>query len=239
VSIDDASNRQSIPGNLAALAVHYGAHTVQWQQPDEWRLDAQLQAWASSQQLTCTAVDSEHFLTARDDLATQMRGRRQWLMEHFYRTMRRRYRLLLDEHEQPVGGQWNFDRDNRKPWPGTLPSLRTGVPPRPQRALGNRAAQQCSKLGDAQADALRWPLNRQEAMRCLEAFVTHALPHFGDYEDAMSSQAPRLFHSLLSFALNVKMLHLWRCCSVPKPPGAQATRRSLLWKALCARSRLA
>jgi deoxyribodipyrimidine photolyase-related protein len=44
-------------------------------------------------------------------------------------------------------------------------------------------------------------------MRCLEAFVTHALPHFGDYEDAMSSQAPRLFHSLLSFALNVKMLH--------------------------------
>jgi deoxyribodipyrimidine photolyase-related protein len=54
VSIDDASNRQSIPGNLAALAVHYGARTVQWQQPDEWRLDAQLQAWASSQQLSCT-----------------------------------------------------------------------------------------------------------------------------------------------------------------------------------------
>jgi deoxyribodipyrimidine photolyase-like uncharacterized protein len=49
-------------------------------------------------------------------------------MEHFYRSMRRRYRLLLDEHEQPVGGQWNFDHDNRKPWPGTLPSLRTGVP---------------------------------------------------------------------------------------------------------------
>jgi deoxyribodipyrimidine photolyase-related protein len=91
-------------------------------------------------------------------------------------------------------------------------------------------------FGDAQADALRWPLNRQEAMRCLEAFVTHALPHFGDYEDAMSSQAPRLFHSLLSFALNVKMLRPLEVLQSPKPHGAQATRRWLLWKALCARS---
>jgi deoxyribodipyrimidine photolyase-related protein len=91
-------------------------------------------------------------------------------------------------------------------------------------------------FGDAQADALRWPLNRQEAMRCLEAFVTHALPHFGDYEDAMSSQAPRLFHSLLSFALNVKMLHPLEVLQCAEAAGAQATRRWLLWKALCARS---
>ncbi len=62
-------------------------------------------------------------------------------------------------------------------------------------------------LGEPQADAVRWPLNRAEALACLEAFIAHALPHFGDYEDAMASQAPRLFHSLLSFALNVKMLH--------------------------------
>ncbi|MFN3734082.1 cryptochrome/photolyase family protein [Comamonas testosteroni] len=241
VSIDDASNRQSIPENLAALAVHYGARTVQWQQPDEWRLDAQLQAWASGQQLSCTAVDSEHFLTARDDLATQMRGRRQWLMEHFYRSMRRRYGLLLDEHEQPVGGQWNFDRDNRKPWPGTP------VEPEDWRPLHDHSAlwgivqrSDVQSFGDAQADALRWPLNRQEAIRCLEAFVTHALPHFGDYEDAMSSQAPRLFHSLLSFALNVKMLRplevlqsaeaAWRSGHAPLAAVESFVRQILGWR---------
>ena len=62
-------------------------------------------------------------------------------------------------------------------------------------------------LGQPQAAALRWPLNRTEALACLDAFITTALPHFGDYEDALAAQAPRLFHSLLSFALNVKMLH--------------------------------
>ncbi len=208
VALDDTSNRQSIPDNLSALAAHYGAQHVQWQQPDEWRLDAQLQAWANTSALHCSVVDSEHFLTARDDLATQMHGRRQWLMEHFYRGMRRRYRLLLDEHDQPAGGQWNFDHDNRKPWPGTPPAPDDWRPTHDHRALW-AMLQRCGvpSMGEPQADAVRWPLNRAEALECLQAFITHALPHFGAYEDAMASQAPRLFHSLLSFALNVKMLH--------------------------------
>ena len=208
VALDDASNRQSIPDNLGALVAHYGAHTVQWQQPDEWRLDTQLQAWASTQSLTCTVVDSEHFLTARDDLATQMHGCHQWLMEHFYRPMRRRYRLLIDANGQPEGGQWNFDHDNRKPWPGTPPEPADWRYTHNHRALWDML-QRCGvkSMGEPQADTLRWPLNRAEALEYLEAFIAHALPHFGDYEDAMASQAPRLFHSLLSFALNVKMLH--------------------------------
>lgn len=208
VALDDASNRQSILDNLSALAAHYGAQSVKWQQPDEWRLDAQLQAWASTSGLHCSVVDSEHFLTARDDLATQMHGRRQWLMEHFYRPMRRRYRLLLDPDGQPAGGQWNFDHDNRKPWPGTPPEPADWRPTHDHRTLWDML-QRCGvqSVGEPQADAVRWPLNRAEALECLQAFITHALPHFGAYEDAMASQAPRLFHSLLSFALNVKMLH--------------------------------
>ena len=63
-----------------------------------------------------------------------------------------------------------------------------------------------ASFGDPNADALRCPLDRNEALQQLQAFITHSLPHFGDYQDAISAQAPRLFHSLLSFALNVKML---------------------------------
>ncbi|MGE4331018.1 cryptochrome/photolyase family protein, partial [Diaphorobacter sp.] len=189
VALDDASNRQSIPDNLTALAAHYGAHQVQWQQPDEWRLDTQMQDWARAQPLTCTVVDSEHFLTARGDLATQMRGRSQWLMEHFYRPMRRRYRVLMDADGQPEGGQWNFDHDNRKPWPGTPPEPADWRPTHDHRALWDMLLRCGVKsFGEPQADAVRWPLNRAEALACLEAFITHALPHFGDYEDAMASQ---------------------------------------------------
>ena len=208
VALNDASNRQSIPDNLAALAAHYRAQAVQWQQPDEWRLDAQLRHWAATQPLACEAVDSEHFLTARGDLAALMHGRRQWLMEHFYRHMRRRHQVMLDAHGQPEGGQWNFDHDNRKPWPGTPPEPADWRPQHDHSALWamiERAG--VASFGAPQAAALRWPLNRAEALACLDAFITTALPHFGDYEDALAAQAPRLFHSLLSFALNVKMLH--------------------------------
>ena len=208
VALDDPGNRQSIPGNLAALAAHYAAQRIEWQQPDEWRLDAQLQAWGAAQPQDWAVMDSEHFLTQRGELAALMGQRKQWLMEHFYRHMRRRYKLLLDADGAPEGGQWNFDHDNRKRWPGTPP-----VPAdwRPQHdhsdlwRMVQRAGVQ--SFGDPQAAALRWPLNRTEALACLDAFITTALPHFGDYEDALAAQAPRLFHSLLSFALNVKMLH--------------------------------
>jgi len=108
VALDDPGNRQSIPGNLAALAAHYAAQRIEWQQPDEWRLDAQLQAWGAAQPQDWAVMDSEHFLTQRGELAALMGQRKQWLMEHFYRHMRRRYKLLLDADGAPEGGQWNF-----------------------------------------------------------------------------------------------------------------------------------
>jgi deoxyribodipyrimidine photolyase-related protein len=208
VALDDPSNRQSITENLAALMRHYDARCLQWQSPDEWRLDAQLRTWAAQQPFETAEVDSEHFLTTRHEMAKLFAGRKQWLMEHFYRPMRRRFALLLDAQGKPAGGKWNFDEDNRKPWRGTPPEPEDARPVHDHRALWEML-QRCGvkSFGEPQADAVRWPLNRSEALACLEAFIDTALPHFGDYEDAMSSKGLRLFHSLLSFALNVKMLH--------------------------------
>lgn len=118
VAIDNPSNRQSLPANLDALIAAHGAAAFEYQAPDEWRLDAQLADYARGLQIPARMVDSEHFYTTRDAAAELFEGRKQWLMEHFYRTMRRRYGVLMDS-DKPVGGQWNFDHDNRKPWPGT------------------------------------------------------------------------------------------------------------------------
>lgn len=208
VALDDESNRQAIPGNLLALVHHYGAERVEWQAPDEWRLDVQLKDWAAQQPFPTAQVDSEHFLTARHEVAELFAGRKQWLMEHFYQHMRRRHGLLVDVHGKPEGGQWNFDSDNRKPWPGTPLEPEDARPVHDHRAIWHMLQQAgVNSFGDPQAAAFRWPLNRAEALDCLDAFVATALPHFGDYEDAMSSKGRRLFHSLLSFALNVKMLY--------------------------------
>lgn len=241
VTLDDPGNRQSISENLSALAQHYGAGKVEWQSPDEWRLDNLLRSWAARQPFATAEVDTGHFLTARDELKAIFAGRKQWLMEHFYRHMRRRHQLLMDEKGQPEGGQWNFDHENRKPWPGTPPEPADARPSHDHRELW-AMVQRCgvSSFGDPQAHQLCWPLNRAEALQCLDAFIKASLPHFGDFEDAMSTAAPRLFHSLLSFALNVKMLHplevlrraeaAWRAGDAPLAAVEGFIRQILGWR---------
>jgi deoxyribodipyrimidine photolyase-related protein len=206
-SIDDPANVQAIPANLAWLLEGCGATVFEYQEPDEYRLDEQLHAWCATLALTTRMVASEHFYTARDDAARLFEGRSKWLMEHFYRHMRQAHGVLMDGAGQPAGGQWNYDHDNRLKWPGLPAAPRDMRPLHDHTALWRTIeAAGVASFGEAHADHFRWPLDRAEALAQLDAFIAEALPHFGHYQDAMSSRAWRLFHSLLSFAMNVKML---------------------------------
>ncbi|MFM7026708.1 MAG: cryptochrome/photolyase family protein [Limnohabitans sp.] len=207
VAIDHPSNRQGITANLEALIAHHGARAVQYQAPDEWRLDEALRVWGASSGVPVHMADSEHFYTARDEAARQFAGKKQWLMESFYRHQRKKHRVLMTPDGQPEGGQWNFDTDNRKPWHGHPAAPVDTRPCHDHSTLWQRIeAAGVQSIGQPQAQAFRWPLNRAEALQQLEHFMAHALPHFGDYQDAISQNSWHLFHSLLSFALNTKML---------------------------------
>jgi deoxyribodipyrimidine photolyase-related protein len=208
LAIDDPRNLQSIPANIDALMMQHQAAAFEYQAPDEWRLDEQLYQHGRRKQGPWLMVDSDHFYTTRNQVADIFAARKQWLMEFFYRQMRVEHQVLMESAKEPIGGQWNYDHDNRKPW--------RGVPaePRDPRTLHDHSAlwktivdAGVQSFGNPQADQLPWALNRDEALQQLDAFIDNALPHFGDFQDAMSANAWRLFHSLLSFALNVKMLN--------------------------------
>ena len=99
IALDDPSNRQSLTGNLDALAAHYGATGVEYQEPDEWRLDEQLQTWSQEAPqrlgIPSHSISSEHFYTERGEAAALFAGRKQWLMEHFYRQMRVKHHVQI------------------------------------------------------------------------------------------------------------------------------------------------
>lgn len=209
LAIDHPANRQSLPDNLTRLLHQHGASQLEYQAPDEWRLDQQLRDYAAQQSIAVRCVDSEHFLTTRDEVAQFFgnRGGERWTMEVFYRYMRQRHGVLLEPDGAPLGGRWNFDAENRKPWPGDPPEPPDLRPSHDHSTLWQTIRDaDVASFGNPDAHALRWPLDRAEALQQLDAFIEHGLPHFGEYQDAMSAQASRLFHSLLSFALNVKML---------------------------------
>lgn len=207
LAIDDAKNTQSLTLNLEKLFKQYKCTRFEYQQPDEWRLDAQLETFSQSLKITVQMCDSEHFFTTRHEAGEIFKGQKSWLMERFYRQMRTKHKVLMLDAKKPVEGQWNFDHENRKRWTGTPPE------PKDQRTRHDHSAlwkiienSGVQTMGAPYAADFAWPLNRKEALADLDRFIEHILPNFGDYQDAMSSGHWRMFHSLLSFALNTKML---------------------------------
>ena len=208
LTINDINNQQALAANLNALLTAYQISHFEYQLPDEWRLDQQLQNYCQTLTISHQAYDTEHFYTQRHEAAQLFNSRPHWLMELFYRRMRLKHAVLLDDKQQPNGGQWNFDHDNRKAWRGTP------LMPTDQRLTHDHSTlwQELTiaavpSFGVPAAEAIRWPLNRHEALQQLDDFIQHGLPYFGDFQDAMTQHSWRLFHSLLSFALNTKMLN--------------------------------
>lgn len=206
MQLDDADNRQEIVSNLLALISRLDAKEFQYQEPDEWRLDQQLAEFSTRAPVPVRMVDSEHFITSRHEAARFFRGRKQWVMENFYRHLRKQHSVLMQDGD-PAGGQWNFDSNNRKSWPGKPAAPADNRPVHDHSALFETIEQSGARsFGQSQAAHFRWPLNRSEALGQLDHFLDNALPQFGDFQDAMHSANWRMFHALISFALNTKML---------------------------------
>ena len=162
---------------------------------------------AANLPVPAAAVDTEHFLTGRDDLRVFFKGKKRFLMESFYRHMRRRHAILM-EGKQPTGGKWNYDHSNRNRYDGAVPLpgakvFRNDVSD--ITAMIDRC--RVKTIGQIAPGQFIWPVTRRQALDLLKEFVRTRLPHFGTYQDAMTSESWSLFHSRLSFALNTKMLH--------------------------------
>ena len=147
------------------------------------------------------------FLASRDEFAEWARGRKELRMEWFYREMRRKHRILLEPDGSPSGGQWNFDHDNRQPWPRQrdVPPVWRVEPDDITRAQMDRVARWNNRWGSVDRFAL--PVTRADAKVWLERFVVERLPEFGPYEDALVHGEPDLLHSSLSSIINVGLLH--------------------------------
>ncbi|MEL7020006.1 MAG: cryptochrome/photolyase family protein, partial [Bacteroidota bacterium] len=104
--LDDKHNTQSLTENLTAIIAQYQVQKLEYQLPDEYRLDQQLQAFCDTLSIDYAAVDTEHFMTTRHELEAFFKGKKTYIMETFYRNMRRKYNIMM-EGDQPLTGQWN------------------------------------------------------------------------------------------------------------------------------------
>jgi deoxyribodipyrimidine photolyase-related protein len=200
--LDDPENAHSITGELLRRAAETGAVEVWAMEPGEWRLDAAL----NQMPLPVRVWPDVRFIASKGEFAAWAAGRKQMRMEYFYRDMRRKTGLMMDG-DAPAGGQWNYDHDNRKPAKADL------FRPVPLRFDADAVTEEVLALVEAEFPGhfghLRpfgWAVDRAGALRALDHFVRHALPRFGDYQDAMLAGDWALYHSLLSPYLNIGLL---------------------------------
>lgn len=191
----------------AALQVHQ-PQRVRMVAAGEYAVARALEATCAEARIPLEVLEDRHFLTSSGDFADWQVGRRQTVMEHFYRLARRRTGYLM-QGDQPVGGIWNLDKENRqhfpKAGPGDLPSPCRTEPDRVTREVLSLVGRRFDgHPGDL--DRFDWPVARAAALQALDDFVEHRLAAFGPYQDAMWAGEPWLYHSRLSAALNLKLL---------------------------------
>jgi deoxyribodipyrimidine photolyase-related protein len=176
--------------------------------PGDWRVLQAIKAVAAANGLPLDIREDRHFYCSVADFAAHAKGRRSLRMEYFYREQRKRHRVLM-VGDEPVGGQWNFDADNREAFgaagPGDVPPRTSFAPDAVTREVidlvNTRFAAHPGRL-----DSFTWPVTRAQALQSMRAFMQERLPLFGRYQDAMWPGDPWLYHSHLSAALNLKLL---------------------------------
>jgi deoxyribodipyrimidine photolyase-related protein len=210
VGLEDAGNRQSFAGEVDRAVARHRASRVVVVEAGEWRVMREQPEWGGAVPVEVLADD--RFLVSRAWFADWARGRKRLLMEDFYRLMRRRTGLLM-EGDEPAGGQWNLDGENRKP---PLKGMVYPAPPvfAPDAVTDAVLALVGRHFGDHFGELRPFgrAVTRAQALLCLEDFVAHRLAHFGDYQDAMVAGEDGMFHSQLSALINCGLLGALEVC---------------------------
>ena len=163
---------------------------------------------AMLRELEVEIVANDQFLCGAEEFAAWAGTRKSLKMEDFYRWQRTRLDVLMDGDE-PVGGKWNFDSENREPppkdgrsWPSPMVDPLDGIDARVIADIARRAPHSFGAAPEG-----LWATTRAGALARLQQFIDEVLPLFGPHEDAVLSSEWKMAHSALSPYLNIGLLH--------------------------------
>lgn len=203
---DDPANRGSLRDEVNNLVAKEAFSEIIVTEPGEYRLLTEMQSWGDAFESEVTLLPDDRFLADKARFSTWAKGKKQLRMEFFYREMRKSYGILM-EGKQPVGGKWNYDSQNRNKLPKDV------IPPEVHQFEPDEITQEVLLLVEREFSThfgdlkpFHFAVNRSQALQVLQSFVEHRLPLFGDYQDAMKQGEDWLFHSHLSFYLNIGLL---------------------------------
>ncbi len=211
VPLDDPKNSGSLKGEVKRMLQSEKFDRIIVTFPGEFRVLEDIKHWEADFGLPIEVREDDRFLCSPIEFTHWAKSRKQLRMEYFYRDMRKKYNILMDGQD-PVGGQWNYDSENRKP-----PKEGLNVPKSfvgemdaiTQEVIAMVAERFDSHFGDL--DPFYFAVTRADALEVLKLFIEERLNHFGDYQDAMIQGEAWMYHSHISFYLNCGLLDPLEC----------------------------
>lgn len=207
IHLNDKNNLQSFEKNCELLITQNKFTKFEYLLPDEYRVDEQLKQFVKKLNIPVTVYDTEHFYSTRNELKDLFAGKKMYLMETFYRHMRKKHNVLIVDGDKPLNGKWNFDEDNRKKLPAnhkpTAPLLFLNDVSKIEKEL---VKAEIKTIGNIDSKHFVWPINRAQSLELLDFFIENCLHLFGTFQDAMAPNEWSIYHSRLSFSMNTKLL---------------------------------
>lgn len=212
VTLDHPDNQGSFTGQVAKEIETLKPERVIVTDAGEWRVSQMFAGWQAQFGVPVDILADTRFIATTPEFLAWADGRKQLRMEYFYRDMRRKTGLLMDG-DKPVGDQWNYDAENRKPAGADL------FMPTPKAYEHDAITRDVLALVEARFDnhfgdllPFWYAVTRKDAEAAFTAFVKNALPNFGDYQDAMLSGEPFLYHAVVGQYLNCGLLDPLAIC---------------------------
>ncbi len=203
--LETSANTTSMDGLSALLSAYPQAELSFYELTDDW-LTQRLRTLLLRLDRKAQRLDSPGFLTNLQQIEEYFRSGAK-RMQNFYEWQRKRLGVLLESDGSPVGGRWSFDADNRKRLPKNI-CLPPAYPmsDSPYVSAAQTWVREHFPANPGALEPFDYPINHAGAIQWLNAFVAQRLALFGPYEDAISSQEPQVFHSILSPLLNIGLL---------------------------------
>jgi deoxyribodipyrimidine photolyase-related protein len=213
IKLTDEGNSQSFKGEVERAIKRHDVKKVVVTSPGEYRVLEDMRNWADDFNIEVEIRDDDRFVCTIPEFKKWAKGRKELRMEYFYREMRKKTGLLIVDGNKPEGGDWNYDKENRKPLP------KDKVPPATltfehdaitKEVLSLVAEKFDDHFGDL--EPFHFAVTRAQALEVLDEFISERLPDYGAYQDAMKQSEPFMYHSLISFYLNSGLLDPMEVC---------------------------
>ncbi|MFL2541913.1 MAG: cryptochrome/photolyase family protein [Candidatus Latescibacterota bacterium] len=212
LKLDDPGNSGDLYLEIERVIQAVSAERVILTEPGNWRLRETLVGHFKRSGISYELLEDDRFLCSHGEFEAWTQDRKQLRMEHFYRRMRRKSGLLM-RGDAPIGGKWNFDAENRKTLANGdgLPSPIFFAPgPLTKDVMSLVRHSFAERFGTL--ETFNFAVTANQAAAALDNFIENALPHFGDYQDAMLRDSRYVYHSVLSQYINVGLLDPLAVC---------------------------